>query len=232
MNTNFELGEINSSAAYRLASQVVIPRLRMEIFPTKGSEPFSLRDAIYAILDDEVTRGNLTQHQLETTARVSARGVNTSLASLTRWYVRNLLKVSGEIMSSDIRGLFILTDAAAIEEEQGEDEEGIEPVTGSIYAYSFPSLNGSMIKVGKASGNIKDRINQQLGTANPEAPTLLHVWPVEDIGAMETAIHSILKARRKWVEAPRAKEWFRTSVGEIEEIIKFVGSSGFRVGSP
>ncbi|MHB8354445.1 MAG: GIY-YIG nuclease family protein [Burkholderiales bacterium] len=73
-------------------------------------------------------------------------------------------------------------------------------------AYSFPSLNGSMIKVGKASGNIENRINQQLGTANPDAPTLLHVWSVEDIWAMETDIHSILKARRKWVEAPRAKE--------------------------
>ena len=39
---------------------------------------------------------------------------------------------------------------------------------------------------------------------------------------MEAAIHSILKARGKWVDAPRAKEWFRTSVDEVESIIKFV----------
>ena len=79
-----------------------------------------------------------------------------------------------------------------------------------------------MIKVGKASGNVEDRISQQLGAANPEPPTILHVWTVGDIEAMETAIHSILKARSKWVDAPRAKEWFRTSVDEIDAIIKFV----------
>lgn len=221
MDSNFELGEINSSAAYRLASQVVIPRLSAEIFPTKGTEPFSLRDEIYAILEDEVAKGYLTQEQLDTTSRTSANGVNTSLASLTRWYVRNLLKASGKIMSSDTRGLFILSDAAEIEDEQ-EIEEEVGSVNGSIYAYTFPSLNGSMIKIGKASGNVEERINQQLGTANPETPSILHIWSVVDIGVMETAIHSILKARGKWIDAPRAKEWFRTSVEEVELIIKFV----------
>lgn len=222
MDSNFELGEINSSAAYRLASQVVIPRLRIEVFPSKGSEPFRLRDEIYAILKDEVAKGTLTQEQIESTSRVGANGVNTSLASQTRWYVLGILKSSGEIMSSDTRGLFILTDAAAIEEEQEEEVGDVEAITGSIYAYTFPSLNGSMIKIGKASGNVEDRITQQLGTANPEAPAILHIWSVVDIGAMETAIHSILKARGKWIDAPRAKEWFRTSVEEVESIIKFV----------
>lgn len=224
---DFHLGEINGSAAYRLASQVVIPRLRAEVFPAKGAEPFSLRDAIYSILNDEVAKGNLTQEQLETTARVSSRGVNSSLASSTRWYVRHLLITAGEVMSSDVRGLFVLTDAAAIEEDQADEDEGETEgvVTGSIYAYSFPSLNGTMIKVGRASGNVEDRINQQLGTANPEAPTILRVWSVGDVEAMETAIHSILKARGKWVVAPKAKEWFRTSVDEVEAIIKFVKES-------
>ena len=43
MQENFELGTIDSSAAYRLASQIVIPHLKLEVFPTKGAEPFSLR---------------------------------------------------------------------------------------------------------------------------------------------------------------------------------------------
>lgn len=222
MNNNFELGEINTSAAYRLASQVVIPRLRIEVFPTKGAEPFSLRDAVYGILKDEVARENLTQAQLDTRFPVNTRGANGSLASITRWYVRNMLKGSGEILLSDTRGIYTLTNEAPSEEEQDEDEED-KPVTGSIYAYSFPSLKSSMIKVGRASGNVEDRIYQQLGAGNPETPTILQVWSVTDIEAMERAIHYVLKARGKWVETTTgAKEWFRTSVDEVEAIIKFV----------
>lgn len=220
--SGFELGEINTSAAYRLASQVVIPRLRKEVFPARGAEPFSLRDDIYAILKDEVSKGTLTQEQLETTCQIKQTGGNPTLAAKTRYFALILLKASGEIMSSDTRGLFILTDAAAIEEEQNEEAEEAEVITGSIYAYTFPSLNGNMIKVGKASGNVEERINQQLGTANPEAPIILQVWSVGDIDSMEKAIHSILRARGKSVDAPRAKEWFRTNVKDVETIIKFV----------
>ncbi len=65
MQEKFEIGTIDGSAAYRLASQVVIPRLKVEVFPKKGSEPFSLRDESYDILDDEVKKGTLTQADLE-----------------------------------------------------------------------------------------------------------------------------------------------------------------------
>jgi hypothetical protein len=226
MSGTFELGNIDGSAAYRLASQVVIPRLKVEVFPNKGAEPFSLRDAIYSILDDEVAKGHLTKDQLAATARVSADGIKASLASTTRWYVRHILKSAGDILSSDVRGQFILAGNDAIEEEAEEEAaESAEPANGSIYAYSFPSLKEVMIKVGKASGNVADRINQQLGAANPEAPEIMKTWTVTDIHTMEIAIHSILKARGKQVEAPRAKEWFRANVDEVEAIIKFVKGS-------
>lgn len=224
-NSTFELGEINGSAAYRLASQVVIPRLRAEVFPAQGATPFSLRDAVYKILQDEVAQGHLTQAEIDTTSRVSASGVNTSLASQTRWYVRHLLKMSGAVMLSDVRGLVVLTDPVAALEDAEEDEEDEETITGSIYAYTFPSLRNQMLKVGKASGNVNDRITQQMGTGNPEAPVILRVWPVADINAMETAIHGVLKARGKWVEAPKAREWFRTTVDEVDQIIGFVKGS-------
>jgi hypothetical protein len=222
MDSKFELGEINYEAANRLASEVVIPRLRLEVFPKKGSEPFRLRDEVFAILKDEVEKGNLTQEQLDTTFKNSAGDGNASLKAVTRWYVRNILKSSREIMLSDTPGYYFLTEAAANEVEENEDAEEGEVITGSIYAYTFPSLKGSMIKVGKASGSVEERINQQLGTANPEAPTILKVWSVGDIDAMEKAIHYILKVRGKWIDAPRAKEWFRTNVEDVEAIIKFV----------
>lgn len=222
MQERFELGTIDSSAAYRLASQVVIPRLKLEVFPNKGPEPFSLRDEIYAILADEVKKGTITQTELESVARVKPDGRKSTLQSSTRFYVLHLLKDAGVLMSSDTRGMFILTDAAAQEEEEEEEEaEGVVS-GGSIYAYTFPSLNGSMIKVGKASGNVEDRINQQLGTANPEAPLILKVWTEVNADAFETAIHGVLKARGKWVAAPRAKEWFRTTIQEVDAIIQFV----------
>lgn len=222
MQEKFELGTIDGSAAYRLASQVVIPRLKVEVFPKKGAEPFSLRDEIYAILDDEVKKGTLTQADLESISRVDSKGVKSTLMSQTRYFVLHILKSSGVLMSSDTRGLFILTDAADLEEEEEEDEVDGAVSVGSIYAYTFPSLNGAMIKIGKASGNVEDRINQQLGTANPEPPQILKIWPSTDADAFETAIHSVLKARDKWVIAPRAKEWFRTTVQEIDAIIQFV----------
>ena len=216
----FELGEINADAARRLATDVVIPRLELEVFPAKGSEPFRLRDEVFSILADEVKKGNLTQGQLDTTFKNKGGEGNSSLKAATRWYVRNILISSRVIMLSDTNGYYFLTDAAENEEELDEEEGNV--ITGSIYAYTFPSLNGSMIKVGMASGNVEERINQQLGTANPEAPKILHTWSVTDMGSMEKAVHSILKARGKWVEAPKAKEWFRTNVEEVESIIKFV----------
>jgi hypothetical protein len=146
--------------------------------------------------------------------------------SVTRFYVLHILKAAGVLMSSDTRGMFILTDAAAQEEEE-EEEEDVEgaAATGSIYAYTFPSLNGSMIKIGKASGSVEDRIIQQLGTANPEFPQILKVWTEVNADAFETAIHGVLKARGKWISAPRAKEWFKTTVQEVDAIIQFVKGS-------
>ena len=220
MDDKFELGEINLNTASRLASQVVIPRLREEVFPRQGFEPFRLRDEVYAILKDEVDKGNLKQEQLDATCHISATGINNSLKSTTRWNVRNMLLKSGEIMLTENDGSYTLTAAAEIEEEQDEEADGV--ITGSIYAYTFPSLNKRMIKVGRASGNVKDRINQQLGTANPEEPEILNTWLVADAVVMESAIHSILKLRGKRVDAPKAKEWFHTSVDEVESIIKFV----------
>ena len=60
MDSNFELGEINQDAANRLARQVVIPILREKVFPQIGSEPFRLRDEVYAILKNEVEKGSAT----------------------------------------------------------------------------------------------------------------------------------------------------------------------------
>ncbi len=98
--------------------------------------------------------------------------MKSTLKSQTRYCVLHILKSTGVLMSSDTRGLFILTDAAEEEEEEEDEVDGAVSV-GSIYAYTFPSLTGSMIKIGKASGNVEDRINQQLGTANPESPQII-----------------------------------------------------------
>lgn len=224
MDSEFQVGEVNSSAAYRLAREVVIPRLRTDVFPSKGSEPFSLRDEVYAILDDEVAHGRITRQQLETGAKVLAKGTVATLASLTRYYTLQMLKSWGEVIPTDIRGMFVLSDVAVEQEEEEEEEEEGSVLAGSIYAYTFPSIQGKMLKVGKAAGDVDERIRQQLGTANPEAPLILKIWVESNIGAMEAAIHGILRARGKWVEAPRAREWFRSTVEEIDAIIGFVKS--------
>lgn len=55
-----------------------------------------------------------------------------------------------------------------------------------------------------------------------EQPTILGRWQVRRVVPSEVAIHNALKARNKWREHVPGREWYDTTVAEVESIIKFV----------
>lgn len=121
-------------------------------------------------------------------------------------------------------------DAAAINIES--DDAGI------IYAYSFPSIvrkddNRFPIKVGlTTTGDAEARVMQQCKTTCCfEYPTILGVWEVQRVAAMEDAIHSTLEARGSKRQSP-GTEWFDTTFEEVESVIKFVQPSVYAISRP
>lgn len=107
-----------------------------------------------------------------------------------------------------------------IDEILGEGE-------GTVYVYYYEVykeralLKGQTLwecKVGMTDRNAMDRIFSQAGTAYPEYPhvaTLIKCLSARD---MESALHSILKLRRRWIDNAPGTEWFMTSPEEIKEL--------------
>ena len=132
-------------------------------------------------------------------------------------------------------GMYRLKEAADIELEMeeaeleavDEDEEDTVEFHGWIYAFSFPVLvkrdTPFPIKIGKTIKDVEGRVAQQCkGSATFENPVIIGRWQVKRVGAVESAIHALLKSRGKWRENVPGIEWFDTTYAEIESVIKFI----------
>jgi hypothetical protein len=122
-----------------------------------------------------------------------------------------------------------LEELRATQEEISEiieetEEEADEGELGILYAYTFPLYqkpNGAPypIKIGittRSSAEI--RIDEQLRHA-PEHPVILKTWTTQRVAEVEAIIHRILDRNGKKRNAPYSKEWFDTTLEEIERII-------------
>lgn len=119
-------------------------------------------------------------------------------------------------------------DVPAEEEQPIEYGEGPE----TVYVYYFPAYKDQAaylgnetwpVKVGQTTGEAPYRVRDQIGTAMPELPLVGLSYRCADSKAMEKAIHATLTNRgKRMLDAP-GKEWFNTSLVEIQEIIDFVG---------
>lgn len=113
-------------------------------------------------------------------------------------------------------------------ELDAEDEDDTSEFDGWIYAFSFPALvsNGSTrfpIKIGKTINDVEGRVAYQCkGSASFDNPVILGRWKVKRVGAVESAIHNVLKSRGKWRENVPGTEWFDTTIAEIESVVKFI----------
>lgn len=212
--------------AYRFVRYTVLPEVDKEV-ALLGDKEFLLRDIAWPIIDRLLTK----EQQAIRVPRAQSEGDN-SMSSILRFYVNFLAKgldryeslgqgkfrahTGGDISDAD------LVDAAI----DSGDEEASE-FEGWIYAFSFPSIvkNDGVfpIKIGQTVGDVKARVEVQVkGSASFEQPVILGYWQVKRVGPTELAIHNILKARSKWRENAPGREWFDTSIVEIESIINFV----------
>lgn len=71
-----------------------------------------------------------------------------------------------------------------------------------------------------SNGNAISRIIDQAGTAYPEIPRIALLINCDSARDMETAMHSILKLRGRWMEDAPGSEWFLTNPNEVEMLKK------------
>ena len=111
----------------------------------------------------------------------------------------------------------------------------------AVYLYYFPEYKLNSIyyikyvddshempiykcNIGKTTGDVKNRVSDQIGQQLPEKARVALVIRTDDCDSLETEIHDELKRRRKWLD-PAFKnvvgtEWFLTNPTEVEGIFK------------
>ncbi len=115
-------------------------------------------------------------------------------------------------------------EASNREEIEADEEDADTDSKPSVYWYTFPAYrlaNGPYpIKIGRGTDPLA-RIRTQV-TAMPEQPVVLGTCEHANPANLERALHSILILRgKRKTDAPGA-EWFLTTPGEIEALIRVV----------
>jgi T5orf172 domain len=217
--------EPTRSFAYRFSRYALLPELQ-QLREVQSGDPFRLRDLAWPLIDKHLT----PEQQSIRLPRARTDGEDT-MGQLTRFYVPFLAKELGVFINLG-NGYFRNQTEVDVSDDDLADaaieagDEVAEDLKGYIYAFSFPSIikdGVHPIKVGKTAGDVKSRIAEQCkGPATFEQPKLLGTWPVKRVGPTELAIHNVLKARSKHREDAPGREWFNTTIAEVEAIIKFV----------
>jgi hypothetical protein len=218
--------EPTRSAAYRLARYTILPELRTKA-EGLGDEPFLLRDVARSIIESHVP----VEYRDVYLPFAKSEGGEKFIQTV-KWYVSYLSKELNEFESLG-KGYFRNKTEADIDDEaiaesaleEGDEEAG--EFDGWIYAFSFPAIvrDGQLfpVKIGKTVGDVDARVSDQAkGSAMFEMPVVLGRWQVKRVGPTELAIHNVLKARSQWIEDAPGKEWFRTTVQDVEQIIRFI----------
>jgi hypothetical protein len=219
--------EPTSSFAYRFARYTAIPDI-LQMSEVTGGEPFLLRELTFRIIDKYLTK----EQQAIRVPFKESEGTD-SMRSYIRYYVAFISKETGTLTNIG-RGMFRLPDETDIDESQIRDEaveeggEEADEFNGWIYAFTFFALQRDgrhPIKVGKTTGDVDARVADQCRTSMAfDNPVVVGRWKVERVGPTELAIHNVLKARGQWRENAPGREWFDTTVAEVEAILKFINT--------
>lgn len=219
--------EPTRSFAYRFVRYTVLPEVSAQVAALSSDESFLLREVARPVVDRLLTK----EQQAVRVPRSQSVG-DDSLGAIVRFYVYFLARELDLFVPMG-KGYFrVRTDADVSDSElvdaalEGGDEEAAE-LDGWIYAFSFPSIVKSLgvfpIKIGRTVGDVEARVADQVkGSAAFEQPVILLRRQVRRVGPTELAIHNVLKARNKWRETAPGREWFNTTVSEIESIVEFV----------
>jgi len=215
--------EPTRSYVYRAARYELLPQIA-EMADAFGKEPFLLREISKRVLAE-----TYSPEQLAIPIKKAQSDRTEKMGAIFRFYIPFLaenLKVFEYLGGGMFKNISIdeeLAEADAVATDVESDD------SGTIYAYSFPSIkkNDSTfpIKIGlNTTGDAIARVAQQCKqTCCFEYPIVLKTWEVLRVAAVEDAIHSTLEARGSKRQAP-GTEWFDTTVEEIEAIVRFVQS--------
>lgn len=216
------------SSAYRLARYTILPELRLKA-EEFGDQPFLLREVALPIIESHVP----PEHRDVFLPYAKAEGGEKYIQTV-KWYTAYLAKELGEFENIG-KGYFRQKTEADIDDdvvaesalEEGDEEAG--EFDGWIYAFSFPAIvktdQAFPIKIGKTMSDVDARIQEQAkGSAMFERPVELGRWKVARVGPTELAIHNVLKARSVWVEDAPGREWFKTTIADVEKILQFIGN--------
>jgi hypothetical protein len=220
--------EPSRSFCYHFARYEAIPEI-LERPEVAGGEPFRLIDISKLIIDE-----HLSPAQQATMLKKAHSDREDSVVQIVKFFIPYIARRTEQLIPLG-NGMFRLPtesdisdeelDDAAVEEEDADADE----FDGSVYAFSFPALVKDAapfpIKIGMTTGSVEDRVERQCkASATFDNPLILRQWKVARVGAVESAIHNVLRSRGKWRENIPGAEWFDTTVDEIESIIKFISS--------
>lgn len=194
----------------------------------KSGQPFHLLPMVRAITDEFLA---LEEQQA---SYVRKNGKPEGVFDAIRWYVPYLGREKGFIERVEpgwyrmpTGESLVETSADEIEEEIAEDigETGT-PTDGWIYAFTFPELIKSEpfpIKIGMTIRDVDERVGDQCkGSAIFSAPTILKSWSVQKVSLTERTLQNLLKLSGKWKSDAPGKEWFVTTLAEVERLLGIV----------
>jgi len=217
--------EPTRSFTYRFSRYVILPELQ-QLPETQSGDRFLLRELAWPLIDK-----HLTQEQQSIRLKKANSDGEDTIGQCIRFYIPFLVKNLNAFISLG-KGYFCAQTDEDISDEDLNDaaiedgDEGANDLKGYIYAFSFPSIvkNGVFpIKIGKTTGDVNSRVLDQCkGSAIFEQPVVLGSWPAPRVGPTELAIHNILKARGLRKDDAPGREWFNTTISDIQTIIDFV----------
>lgn len=226
--------EATNSWCYHFARYQAIPEI-LAMPEVASGQPFRLVELVKGVMNAHLA----PEEQATKYARRDTR-LPVSVAASIKFYVPFVARNTEQLVSLG-GGMFRVpsvqdVDAAATEAEEaeaafaddvrGEDGELVE-FDGWIYAFTFPTLVRDSerfpIKVGMTSLDVDARVTSQCrSSAAFDRPVVLRKWEARRVGAVEAAIHQVLKARGQWREQALGSEWFDARPEEIDEIFKFI----------
>jgi hypothetical protein len=220
--------EPTASFCYKFSRYQALPEI-LEMSEVKSGEPFRLIDFVKQIVDKYLT----SEQQVIKIKRAKSDRTE-SVVSDIKFYVPFIAKNTGQLIRVG-GGLYRLPAPEDIDEDEVREsalEDGDTEAAeydGWIYAFSFPILLRSdqpfPIKIGMTLDNVDARVSQQCkGSAMFDNPVILGRWPVKRVGFVEAAIHNVLRSRGKWRENIPSREWFNTTIEEIEAIAAFISA--------
>lgn len=227
--------EPNASFCYRLARYHLLNEIASEPEAMTG-EPFKLLPVATRVISRYLT----DEQQAMTYPARDTDGELRQVGAALKFFISLRAKRGAEspFVWLGKSGMYRLkSDTEVIQEADDDTDESIsfedEPTVefnGWIYAFTFPAIKRSdapfPIKVGlTTAADVETRVfGQCKGSGFFERPEILGRWQVKRVAQVEDAIHAVLKARGRWKEDAPGDEWFITTVGEVSEILTFIGS--------